>query len=104
LPTESDFTDIRFDASNSIERQQGNLGVSGNSRFSQDKEGDPLRLMEQTRASVNAHADLNASYGLFQPVATIGSHPFLRDELSNPTEIEAGNESPFADAKLPKEG
>jgi hypothetical protein len=75
-----------------------------NSQFSQDKEGDPIRLMESTRTAVNAHADLNQSYGLNQPVATLGSHPFLRDELSNPTEREAGNAEPFPTEKLPKRG
>jgi hypothetical protein len=73
-----------------------------NSQFSQDKENDPIRLMEQTRAGIDAHANLNESFGLYQPVATLGSHPFLRDELSNPTEREAGNAEPFPTVKLPK--
>jgi hypothetical protein len=136
VPTNSEFSDVRFDKSQSAERQQGNLGVSGehgydrrpadfaappvtadiypnifnygydsgNRMFSQDKENDPRALLESTRAGVNAHADLNASYGLTQPVATLGSHPFLRDGLANSSEREAGNESPFTDAKLPKVG
>jgi hypothetical protein len=75
-----------------------------NRMFSQDKENDPIRLMEQTRAGIDAHASLNESFGLYQPVATLGSHPFLRDELANPTEREPGNAEPFPDVKLPKRG
>jgi hypothetical protein len=75
-----------------------------NRMFSQDKENDPRALLEQTRAGVDAHADMNAAYGLFQPVATLGSHPFLRDGLTNPTEREAGNAEPFPTEKLPKRG
>jgi hypothetical protein len=73
-----------------------------NRMFSQDKENDPRALLEQTRAGVDAHASMNAAYGLYQPVATLGSHPFLRDELANPTEREAGNAEPFPSEKLPK--
>ena len=135
MPTNSEFSDVRFDRSNSAERSQGKRGVSGehgydvhpmdqtppvtadnypnvfnyghdasNSQFSQDKENDPRTLLEQTRAGVDAHADMNAAYGLFVPVATLGSHPFLRDELANPTEREPGNAEPFSDVKVPKRG
>jgi hypothetical protein len=73
-----------------------------NPQFSSKMSGDPIDLMESTRADVQAHADMNAVYGLNQPVATLGSHPFLRDELSNPTELEPGNAAPFAEVKIPK--
>ena len=33
--------------------------------------------MESTRSGVQAHADINACYGLTQPVAPAGSHPWL---------------------------
>lgn len=74
----------------------------GNSQFSSKMSGDPIELMESTRSDVMRHSDMNAAYGLNQPVATIGSHPFLRDELANPGEPEPGNAQPFADAKIPK--
>jgi hypothetical protein len=58
----------------------------GNRQFSSNVDGDPRALLEETRSGVESHADMNAAYGLFQPVATLGSHPWLRDELANVTE------------------
>src|SRR5437762_1349587 len=114
MPTGNEYSDIRFDGSQSAEGQDSNLGTGGdyafaayapattdvmagtypnlagpnpeNRQFSSDKESDPIRLMEQTRAGIEAHASLNESYGLFQPVATLGSHPWLRDSLAVPSE------------------
>jgi len=77
---------------------------SDNRRFSSDKPRDPRELLEQTRAGVDAHASMNESYGLCQPVATLGSHPWLRDSLTNTSEKEAGNAEPFPCGKLPKRG
>jgi hypothetical protein len=51
-------------------------------------------LLESTRSGVQAHADLNACYGLTQPIATPGSHPWLRDELATPTTDEPSNAIP----------
>jgi hypothetical protein len=76
----------------------------GNSQFSSDKENDPIKLLESRRAEVMKHSDMNQAFGLNQPVATIGSHPFLRDELSNPSEAEPANAEPFPTVKLPKRG
>ena len=55
-------------------------------QFSSDANGDPKALLESTRPGINAHASLNEAYGLMQPVATLGSHPWLRDSLTNTSE------------------
>ena len=132
MPTPNDYSDLRFDKSQSVERQENNLGVSGeygydrrpadfetptptsgypnvfgygadagDRQFSQDKEGDPIRLMEQTRASIQAHGDLNEAYGLCQPVQDLGTHCWLRDSLAEPSEREPGNAEPQQDVKTP---
>lgn len=75
-----------------------------NPQFTSKLSGDPIELLESTRAQINAHAELMQAYGYNQPIATIGSHPFLRDELSNPTESEPGNAEPTPRVKLPKRG
>jgi hypothetical protein len=51
-------------------------------QFSSRTSGDPRDLLESTRSSVQAHADINLCYGLTQPVSTPGSHPWLRDSLA----------------------
>jgi hypothetical protein len=71
-------------------------------QFSSDKEGDPKRLVQQARKSIDAHADLMQAYGYNQPIATMGSHCWLRDELATPTEMEPGNAQPSEFVKLPK--
>ena len=65
-----------------------------NRQFSSKMSGDPRELLEQTRAGAEAHADLLESYGLCQPVATLGSHPWLRDSLTEPSALEPGNAAP----------
>ena len=60
-------------------------------QFSSNHSGDPRHLLESTRSGVQAHADLNACYGLTQPIATLGSHPWLRDSLADPGTSEPGN-------------
>jgi hypothetical protein len=75
-----------------------------NPQFSQDKENDPRALLEQTRSGVEAHASLNAAYGLNQPTATLGSHPWLRDGLTVTNEDEAGNAVPTTNMKVPFKG
>jgi hypothetical protein len=75
---------------------------SENPQFSSKMSGDPVELLESTRPGIDAHAALNESYGLCQPVATLGSHPFLRDELSSPTELEPGNAEPKSGLQIPK--
>jgi hypothetical protein len=122
MPTNSEFDAVYSDGSKSRERGYGNLAAAGdvftdnytnlrgygydpiNSQFSQDKEGDPIRLLESTRPGIDAHASMNESFGLCQPAATLGSHPFLRDELANPTELEPGNAEPQQGLKIPKRG
>src|SRR6266550_8881877 len=71
-------------------------------QFSSDKEGDPKKLVHQARQSIDAHADLMQAMGYNQPIATLGSHPWLRDELANPTELEPGNAEPTEFLKIPK--
>ena len=63
-------------------------------QFSSDTNGNPEALLNSTRSSVQAHADMNACYGLTQPVATLGSHPWLRDSLADPSTSEPGNAIP----------
>lgn len=73
------------------------------SQFSSDVNGDPKALLESTRAGIEAHADLNACYGLTQPVATLGSHPWLRDGLATTDTEEAGNAAPNQVRGVPME-
>jgi hypothetical protein len=63
-------------------------------QFSSDTSGDPRDLLESTRSGVQAHADINACYGLTQPVATLGSHPWLRDSLADPGTSEPASAAP----------
>jgi hypothetical protein len=63
-------------------------------QFSSDTSGDPRDLLESTRSGVQAHADINACYGLTQPIATPGSHPWLRDSLADPSTSEPANAQP----------
>ena len=90
MPTLGDFEDVRFAGSKESDRQ-----------FSSDVSGNPEDLLEQTRASVEAHADLNYAYGLCQPTADLGSHPWLRDSLADASEREPGNAEPQQDVKTP---
>lgn len=69
-------------------------------QFSSNKEGDPKKLVRQ--ACIDSHSELNNVYGLHQPDATIGSHPWLRDELAVTSELEPGNAEPFAGMKVPE--
>jgi len=71
-------------------------------QFSSDCTGNPKELLSQTRDGITRHAAINEMYGLTQPVATLGSHPWLRDELTNTGESEAGNAAPDRNIKVPK--
>lgn len=75
---------------------------SPSKQFSSKMSGNPQELLNSTRTGIQSHSSLNEAYGLMQPAATIGSHPWLRDELTNTGESEAGNAVPSADLKLPK--
>jgi hypothetical protein len=63
-------------------------------QFSSDINGDPRDLLAQTDAGVKAHADMNLAYGLTQPIATLGSHPWLPDSLADPGTRAPGNAIP----------
>jgi hypothetical protein len=63
-------------------------------QFSSDVSGDPRDLLENTRPGIEAHADMNLAYGLTQPVATLGSHAWLRDSLADPGTSEPANAIP----------
>ena len=63
-------------------------------QFSSNHSGDPRDLLAKTEAGVKAHAEMNLAYGLTQPVATLGSHPWLRDSLSDPGTSEPANAIP----------
>jgi hypothetical protein len=67
---------------------------SPSKQFSSDTNGNPNALLAASRPSVDAHASLNECYGLTQPIATPGSHPWLRDSLTNTSTEEAGNAGP----------
>lgn len=106
MPTGNEFTDVRFDNADPVDagnypNAKGYGYDPDNSQFSSKMSGDPISLLESTRQSVEAHADLNASYGLLQPVATLGSHPFLRDGLTTPDELAPGNAEPQPGLKIP---
>lgn len=91
MPTPNDYSDFRF----------SNTADAGDRQFSSDKTGDPQALLEQTRGSVEAHAALNYAYGLCQPVADLGSHPWLRDSLATPSEKEPGDAPPETGSDTP---
>jgi hypothetical protein len=63
-------------------------------QFSSNRSGDPRDLLAQTETGVRAHAEMNLAYGLTQPVATLGSHAWLRDSLADPSTSEPGNAIP----------
>ena len=65
--------------------------------------GDPKALLESTRECVEYHADLMDAYGYHQPTATLGSHPWLRDSLANPNDMEPGDAEPKIGLKEPFE-
>jgi hypothetical protein len=70
-------------------------------QFSSDKNGDPRALLQATRSEISQHAEINQLYGLNQPAATLGSHPWLRDELATPSETEPANAVPAKGMKVP---
>ncbi len=70
-------------------------------QFASDVNGNPDVLLETTRASVMQHSDLNQAYGLNQPVAGLGTHPWLRDSLATQGETEPGNAEPSHDEQIP---
>ena len=75
---------------------------SPSKQFSSNKEGDPKKLVHQAVDSINAHSDLMNAYGLHQPVATMGSHPWLRDELTVTSVMEPGNAEPGPGMEVPE--
>src|SRR5690349_9099093 len=70
-----------------------NRQFSTRPEFATEEKSIPEILHESTRESVAAHARLNEAYGLCQPVATLGSHAWLRDELANPCQRNLGTSS-----------
>lgn len=71
-------------------------------QFSSKMTGDPKTLLQEASAGVTNHADLMNAYGYNMPVATMGSHPWLRDELATPSQTEPGNAEPQINFKIPK--
>jgi hypothetical protein len=71
-------------------------------QFSSKMSGDPKELLNSARQGVESHADLMHLYGYNQPVATLGSHPWLRDGLVTPDEREPGNAEPSRNYKIPR--
>lgn len=70
-------------------------------QFNSDKTGDPIELLNQTRADVDAHSNLNRAYGLNMPVAGLGITPWLRDSLADPSQDEPGNAMPSSNLGIP---
>jgi hypothetical protein len=70
-------------------------------QFSSKMSGNPEELCESTRPGIEAHADLMHVYGYNMPVATMGSHPWLRDGLANTSELEPANAEPKREYKIP---
>ena len=109
MPTPNEFSRIDFAraprSQDASEPEASNFGpypgadlvppeTRSDAQFSSDTSGDPRDLLAQTEAGVKAHADMNLAYGLTQPVATLGSHPWLRDSLADPSPSEPGNAVP----------
>ncbi len=74
---------------------------SPSKQFSSDKSGNPIELLNQTKANVEYHANLNEAYGLTQPIAGLGIHPWLRDGLAGDSEDEPGNAQPKPGIRVP---
>jgi hypothetical protein len=64
--------------------------------------GEPDRFLDtqarEVQAAIDGKHELDLTYGLAQPQATLGSHTFLRDER------EYGNEQDDPESKIPFQG
>lgn len=89
VPTDCDFDNVQLGGDNSFQ---------SSSKMS----GDPKELLQNAKEGVESHADLVNAYGYNLPVATLGSHAWLRDELANPSQEEPGNAAPEVNFKVPK--
>jgi hypothetical protein len=76
---------------------------SGANPFSTDVEADPKLLHQEARESVDAHADLMRAYGYGMPIATLGSHPWLRDDMADRSTREPGQAEPEAPLGIPQQ-
>ena len=65
--------------------------------------GDPKALLESVKPEIQNNSDLNYIYGLCQPIATLGSHPWLRDSCATTGEDEPGDAQPKSGMKVPFE-
>lgn len=128
MPTPNEFSRVNFggDGESSYERRSGQ-GRTGNfeqarpeagllpeygsdlvptpsrsPQFSSDVNGKPEALLSSTKAGIQAHAELNQCYGLGQPIATLGSHPWLRDECAVTSTDEPANTVPKPNLGIPK--
>jgi hypothetical protein len=74
-----------------------------NFQFSSKMSGDPKELAQNARQGVEAHASILEAYGYNMPLATMGTHPWLRDGLADASQKEPGNGQPVAGAGIPGE-
>lgn len=79
------------------------MRLSGDNTFqsSSKMSGDPKDLLADVAPGVKIHADIVAAYGYNMPLATLGSHAWLRDSLADAGENEPGNMQPEAGKKIP---
>lgn len=73
---------------------------NSNPQFSSRDTGNPESLLAETKAGIDAHADMQYTFGLCSPVAGLGEHPWLRDELTNSGQKQPGNETPHYTAQI----
>src|SRR5260221_653256 len=104
MPTPNDFSRVTMPEYNAS-RDDSMIPCSIPSKqFSSDVTGNPEELLQQTKSDVNRHSDIVNAYGYNMPVATLGSHPWLRDGLADLSEMEPGNAEPEPDLKYPGGG
>lgn len=104
MPTPDDFNSVKMPGYNAGRDDSMIPCNIPSKQFSSDKDSDPETLLKQTKSCVEDHSSLVNAYGYNMPVATLGSHPWLRDELADLSEMEPGNAQPGPGLKYPGGG
>lgn len=90
MPTPDDFNNVQ-------------LGGDNTFKSSSKMSGDPKELLEGSKECIEDHSSILEAYGLRQPQACLGQHPWLRDSLATPDDTEPGPAEPGKGMKVPFE-